>query len=149
MKNKTSEKKQRRDSGQAIVEFAIVVPLLLTLLLGIMEWGFLIWTQNSFVNAVRDGAREAVVMQEWNSARTIRENDVRNIVMSRLDTLPDSLKSGINGRISIELLPDSYNVRSIRVSIVNQPYHPIIGFASIIVPATLSASAEFRYESAM
>lgn len=48
-------KKKRR--GQAIVEFALVLPLLLALLVGIVDIGFLYNHQLTLTNAAREGAR--------------------------------------------------------------------------------------------
>ncbi|MFO7983957.1 MAG: TadE/TadG family type IV pilus assembly protein [Desulfuromonadales bacterium] len=48
-----------KQTGAAAVEFAIVLPLLLILLFGIIEFGFL-WLQNTYIaNAAREGARVA------------------------------------------------------------------------------------------
>ncbi|MFO0839700.1 MAG: TadE/TadG family type IV pilus assembly protein [Phycisphaerae bacterium] len=48
-------KKQRR--GAAVVEMAIVSPLLFALLFGIIEFGWLFTVQNTLLNAAREGAR--------------------------------------------------------------------------------------------
>ena len=50
----------RKDRGAAMVEFVIVVPLLLLLVLGIINFGFILGQQLSLNNAVREGARAAV-----------------------------------------------------------------------------------------
>lgn len=131
------------------MEFAITIPLLLLLLMGMMEWGFLLWSKMTFVNAAREGSRTAAVMREWSSMRTANEAEVITVVTDRLSPLPASITSGVNGRISIELLPSAADIKSIRVSIVDQPYSPLIAFARFVVPATLSASVEFRYEAGM
>lgn len=44
--------------GSAAVEFAIILPLLMTLLLGIVEFGYLFNQQISLTQAAREGARE-------------------------------------------------------------------------------------------
>jgi Flp pilus assembly protein TadG len=48
--------------GAAIVEFALVVPLLLVLLWGIVDIGRAFYTLNNLASAVREGARTAAVM---------------------------------------------------------------------------------------
>lgn len=45
------------ESGAAIIEFALVAPLLLALVWGIIETGRAFYTVNSLASAVRDGAR--------------------------------------------------------------------------------------------
>jgi len=53
---------QRNEKGAAIVEFALVVPLLLLLLWGIVDIGRAFYTLNNLASAVREGARTAAVM---------------------------------------------------------------------------------------
>lgn len=47
--------------GAAVVEFAIVAPVLLLLVLGMIEYGRLIMVQQVLTNATREGARKAVL----------------------------------------------------------------------------------------
>ena len=53
---------RRHKKGAAIVEFALVVPLLLLLLWGIVDIGRAFYTLNNLASAVREGARTAAVM---------------------------------------------------------------------------------------
>ncbi len=46
-------------SGQALVEFALVAPLLFLMLLGIIQLGFMFSGQNGLTNAAREAARYA------------------------------------------------------------------------------------------
>jgi Flp pilus assembly protein TadG len=47
--------------GQALVEFALVLPVLILLLLGIVEFGLLLYNQQVITNASREGARYGIV----------------------------------------------------------------------------------------
>ena len=47
--------------GQELVEYAIVFPVLMLLVLGIIEFGRIIYSYNAISNAAREGARFAVV----------------------------------------------------------------------------------------
>lgn len=49
--------RRRGERGQAVVEFAVVLPLLVLLLLGIMEFGRVIHSLLTIQNAAREGAR--------------------------------------------------------------------------------------------
>ena len=51
----------RSEKGQAMVEFALVLPLLLALLCGIVDFGWLYYNQITLNNAAREGARYAVI----------------------------------------------------------------------------------------
>lgn len=48
-------------SGSTALEFALVMPVLLLLLIGGIEFGMLMYTKNSMQNAVRDAARQLAV----------------------------------------------------------------------------------------
>ncbi len=51
----------RREAGQDLIEFAMVLPLLLLLLLGIMEFGLAVFSYVSVANAAREGARYGII----------------------------------------------------------------------------------------
>lgn len=60
MKNRM-RKKCRGEDGQAMVEFALILPIFLLILCGIIDFGWLFYNQLSLNNACREGARYAVV----------------------------------------------------------------------------------------
>ena len=49
-------------TGQTLVEFAFVIPILLLLLLGFFDLGRALFYRSSLTNAVREGARAGIVM---------------------------------------------------------------------------------------
>jgi Flp pilus assembly protein TadG len=51
----------RDNRGQDLVEFALLLPALLLLLLGIVEFGMVIFAHNTVANAAREGARVGVI----------------------------------------------------------------------------------------
>lgn len=60
----------RHDRGASLVEFAVLAPLLFSILLGIITGGFALATKNSMTNAVREGARVGATLPEgtgWNA----------------------------------------------------------------------------------
>jgi Flp pilus assembly protein TadG len=56
-----TEKLKSNQVGAALVEFAIVLPLLLTLVFGIIEFGFLYYNKAMLTNASREGARLGIL----------------------------------------------------------------------------------------
>jgi Flp pilus assembly protein TadG len=50
-----------RDRGQALVEMALMLPVLVLLLVGIFDLGRAVWLSNSLAMAVREGTRYGVV----------------------------------------------------------------------------------------
>ena len=57
----------RREQGQDLIEFALIMPMLAALLFGIMEFGIIILSYNTIGDAARAGARHGVVLcSRWN-----------------------------------------------------------------------------------
>jgi len=74
MRAERIRKTQENENGQSLVEFALVLPLLLLLVVGIAEAGRAWMTQNVLTGAVREAARIAVVQAPgggWNGPAAI------------------------------------------------------------------------------
>ena len=69
----------KNQNGASAVEFAIVLPLLLVLLFGIIEFGILLYDKAMITNASREGARVGIVFDDpdrlCNSGITTVVND--------------------------------------------------------------------------
>jgi Flp pilus assembly protein TadG len=52
---------RHRSRGQALVETALILPVFLALLLGIVDMGRAVWATTSLASAAREGARYAIV----------------------------------------------------------------------------------------
>lgn len=57
-----------KDRGSAVVEFALITPLILLLVLGIVEVAVVARTQLELINAAREGAREAAASPDPGAA---------------------------------------------------------------------------------
>jgi Flp pilus assembly protein TadG len=66
----------RAQRGQAVVEFAFVVPLFLLLMLGLIDFSRLLFTYVSLANGAREMARVAAVTYSWNSGQWNSANAV-------------------------------------------------------------------------
>ena len=55
---------RRRSRGQSLVEFALVLPVALILLLAVFDVGRAVFLYNGLTNAAREGARLAIVNQD-------------------------------------------------------------------------------------
>ena len=62
---------KRNDSGAAAVEFALILPVLILLIGGIVDFGRAMYTEVMLTNASREGARTAIINEATLS-------DVRN-----------------------------------------------------------------------
>ncbi len=57
----TRQQRTAKARGAAVVEFAVVLPLLLTILFGIIEYGWVFMVRQSLQTAAREGCRIAVL----------------------------------------------------------------------------------------
>lgn len=51
----------KRENGQVLVEYALVLPVLLLVLFGIIEFGIIVFSHDTIANAAREGARYGAV----------------------------------------------------------------------------------------
>jgi hypothetical protein len=50
-----------RSRGQSLAEFALIIPLLLAMVIGVLDLGRMVWAMDSVSNAAREAARFAIV----------------------------------------------------------------------------------------
>lgn len=117
----------RSERGAALVEFAVVLPLFVVLVFGIMESGWLFAQQVELRNATREGARLAVV--DYGDAATIITE-----TCSRADL------SSPGTTFSITINADSVTVDAVK------PYSSLTGFIPSFSALTITSSTEMRTE---
>jgi Flp pilus assembly protein TadG len=77
---RASMKLLRSYRGTAIVEFAIILPLLLVLLFGIIEFGIILYDKAVITNASREGARAGIVSQD----PRVSDSEIKQVVKQQL-----------------------------------------------------------------
>lgn len=63
-----------RTRGQSLVEFALIFPILILMLVAIFDLGRAVFAYNSITNAAREGARLAIVNQDVTRIKTRATN---------------------------------------------------------------------------
>jgi Flp pilus assembly protein TadG len=53
---------RRRERGQSLAEFALILPVFMLILAGIVQLGVLLWGQNTLNQLVRDAGRHAATL---------------------------------------------------------------------------------------
>jgi len=86
----TLRKIGRNQSGQAMVEFVLVAPILLLLVFGIVQFGIMFNNYLTLTDAVRAGARQAAVSRTLTDPSGIAKARVRTAA-ANLDTDPGVL----------------------------------------------------------
>lgn len=78
MKIHRKPEKDKQEDGQAMVEFALILPIFLLILCGIIDFGWLFYNQLSLNNACREGARYAVVNTAEDASTQAIINHIEN-----------------------------------------------------------------------
>lgn len=95
----------KNHNGAAAVEFAIILPLLILVLFGIIEFGLLLFNQQIITNAAREGARAGIVTRQerFQGADTVDvEAVVNNWLANHLVTFGDTSGTQIDVEIRDE-----------------------------------------------
>ncbi|MFN8470430.1 MAG: TadE family protein [Caldilineaceae bacterium] len=75
------------ESGQDLVEYALVLPLFLLLMFSTIEFGFLFFQYTMVVNAAREGARAGIVVDTTTCGRSCLENRIKAAVRSKMTSV--------------------------------------------------------------
>lgn len=122
----------RKRSGAAVVEFAVVAPLMMMMTLGLMEVSRIVMVKQLLVNASREGARLAILPQATSE-------NVRNQVVADLQA---ASVSGVTVSISPTLLTGETAGTPVTVSAsvaaadVSWIPHPLYSFNTTLVGST-------------
>lgn len=121
----------KKEHGAALVEFAIILPLLLILVLGIVEFG---WTFGQY-NDIRHGAREAARLAAVNAGTVAAMGgttcNAMDLTSGQTITFTDG--GGVGAEATI---------------LVTAPHSAIsgVGFFNSILPTTISSTVKIRME---
>src|SRR4051812_5895809 len=88
--------RRHHSRGQGLVEFALVFPILILLLIAVFDLGRLVFAYNDITNAARSGARVAIVDQTNNVARTAVINQATSLGLKPADVTIDYLTSDLS-----------------------------------------------------
>ena len=131
---------QADERGAAAVEFAVVVPVLLTLVMAILDFGRMIAVAASLAAAVRDGARAGATISDFNDATQVAA------VRTRVKNAFEAFGGAALATSSVVVTLDAN--RNVNVSVIGYTYEPVTSIASMVGLGTikLSRTAVFRWE---
>ena len=148
------KKKLRREAGGAAAEFAIILPLLMLILFGIVEFGLLLYNKQVLTNASREGARAGIVVQ----VPKLTDQQIRDIIADYCN----GLLVNFNGASNTISATDDSNIKITRFGTnsfgddlevgVSYPYNFLVtsvlhnfGF-SVFDTITLNATTVMKHE---
>ncbi len=148
------QKLKKSEEGQAIVEFALVLPLLLTILCGIIDFGWLFYNQLNLDNASREAARQISVKcvnYDYDDVLDEATTIVKDNVLSK-NTLPEQ------GGVTVVYLdangnelPNTSNLSADMVRVSVKANMPILTFVLQAITRddvkVLTASSTFKVET--
>ena len=85
----------KNEKGQALLEFALVLPLLLMILCGIMDFGWIYYNQLAIENSAREGARFAAVSTAPEAGDTSTADRDNRIKAKVLAVSPNTIKGNM------------------------------------------------------
>jgi len=128
---------RRNTEGAAAVEFALLLPLLILILMAIVEYGYVFYVDVTVVNAAREGARAAVTVELPEDAKA-RAKYVAGLYLT--NNLPVKARPG--SKVEANFSGDNIEVVT-RVD----PFEPLIGLLpSNALPDYLTGSSTMRWE---
>ena len=118
--------------GASALEFALVLPLLLLVVLGGLDWGYYFFAEQIVVNAAREGARAGSLEALDDAvARAEAEAAARSFLgRGGLDAA--------GATVSVVLTADSVSLQIV------YPTGSLTGLATLVVPDAARATAEMR-----
>jgi hypothetical protein len=132
------DRARRRDGGAAAVEFALLLPIFLTVLFGVVDYGWYFYQRFTLSAAVRDGIRFGCAYMSTNVPGVVIPNDAwSNSQVRALDTLMQSgaikdyntvtFGPAIGSRYSTVNAGGGLNINVVTLS-ASYNYHPLVGF---------------------
>ena len=132
------QKTRRSESGGAAVEFALLLPVLMMILFGIIEFGFALHRQSILTNASREGARLGIVQ----SIPAITNGQINAAIDNYLTA------AGIPpGNVTRAIVAGGITGTPVTVTLtLPYTYAVLPGFTSIVPTINLTAQTVMRHE---
>jgi Flp pilus assembly protein TadG len=133
---------RNRQRGVAAVEFALVLPLLLSLALGGIDWGWYFFIDQLVTNGAREGARAGTLLPPRPSSTTgaaegaARDAAVAFLQHANLNPTPQNVVATyttVGGSDAIQVT-------------VTYPVGSLTGLLSYLMPANAHATAVMRWQ---
>ena len=120
---KIFSKLKKSEKGQSLVEFVLILPILIILILGVLEFGWMLNAKVTVNSAAREGARTRAALGFSSVYNSTYETAATNAILKALDT------SNITLVIPPNYTIDSDTEGSNRVNVkISTQVDPLIGF---------------------
>lgn len=89
------KKRRVEESGQAVLEFALILPLLVLLLMGILDFGWIFMNQYRVEKAASDAARYGAIHEDRYETASTRPDFLATLKNRAADNLPEDAQGNI------------------------------------------------------
>jgi len=119
-------RRRPRTRGQALVEFALVLPAFLLVLSGILDFGFLLYSRMTVISAAREGARQAIIASDPTTIPGVAQGKVLSmstgLVVGNIGVKTACVAIATSGSCSFASATSSQAGDAVKVN-VNYSYH--------------------------
>ena len=137
---------RRRERGAALIEFVLVAPLFLLIMLGAIDWGWYFVLRETLVNATREGARIASVQDNPPAQSTAAGIAAVRGYLTNVGVTAVPVVSPDVQFTCITVPGVATPVQAIQVSLAGYQAGPISGLALTLIPDTITAQTVMRLE---
>ncbi len=124
---------QRDERGTAAIEFGLILPVLVAMLVGIIDYGDVYFTRLTMTNAAREGARVGVTLDEGKAQAAA-------IAAARTYLTQAGVVADVTATVPSQSNP------TVTVTVTIDPFEPLIGL--VPTPARVTVSTSMRWELA-
>jgi|GEM_PF-1010491 len=96
--------------GSALVEFALILPMFLLLLFGVITFSIALYDKTVLTMATREGARAGAIHDPNSSSSSRAQTAASNVCQNNLITFGDSMTPAITATTSGDILTVSANI---------------------------------------
>lgn len=147
---KTIRNLGNNERGQSAVEFALILPILIIILLGIVEFGWFLNAKITITSAAREGARVYAIHGDKDDVSTRVTDAVAN-------TLSPTSVQQVTGSPALSTIKDVSGIKMAEVTVTGKVSgitgffsRPFMGFFNAVIDSdntlTMSSKASMRVE---
>ena len=98
-----AQKLRRNDSGSVAVEFVLVLPIVLIILMGVIQFGAVLYTKSEMINTARETARRMAVAELSETDAVTLAKNILNDTGTRFTVTATAVASDVTVLITIPM----------------------------------------------
>jgi Flp pilus assembly protein TadG len=145
---RTKSRHKNRTRGQALVEFALVIPVFMLILCAVLDFGFMLYSRMTVINASREGARITVTAADHTTIPSLASgavlSNVPGLNTAQLSTTTScvAIKTSGSCNFSSASASQSGDAVSVRVTYTYQTFFPLFFGSTFPMSSTVQMVLE-------